>query len=286
LGNGCAFVLPLHTMSATPLISIILPAYNAEGYLTEAIQSVLAQKHTHLELLVINDGSTDGTAAIVQGFSDPRIRYFEQKNGGVSAARNVGLANMKGDCFCFLDADDRMPPDSLSSRLAVLQQHPACAFVGGAQEQRNADLSEVLLVQRPSYTGHPRAGLIRLDHTCFINCGTWLIKRASNHTYAFPEDMTHAEDVAFFLSISDQGTLYPTAEIAQIYRRHASAMSNLDGLWRGYIGFYAFALSGGYLYTEEDKMFLQKKIRRIMFRSYARAGNMRGALRALTYSFS
>jgi glycosyltransferase involved in cell wall biosynthesis len=268
-----------------PLISIIMPAYNAASFLKEAVKSVLAQDYPHWELLIVNDGSTDATAQIAKSFTDTRIRYFSQPNAGVSAARNCGLSTMKGDYFCFLDADDVMPPQSLSSRLSVFTAHADCAFAGGAQEQRNEDLSRVLKTQLPSYNGWPRAGLVALDPNCFVNCGTWLIKRAPGRTYAFPVGMTHAEDIAFFLSISDQGALNTTPAIAQIYRRHASAMSNLDGLWNGYLHFYAFAAKGGYLHSRDEQQFLQKKIRSIMVKSFLRGGHPLKAWRVMTHSF-
>jgi teichuronic acid biosynthesis glycosyltransferase TuaG len=115
-------------------ISVIMPAYNAAKYLRQAVESVLAQDYPHWELIIINDGSTDGTGKIAQSFTDQRVIYLEQPNGGVSTARNAGLARMHGEFFCFLDADDVMPQGSLSSRLKVFKEHPALVFVGGAQE--------------------------------------------------------------------------------------------------------------------------------------------------------
>ncbi|MBK8309957.1 MAG: glycosyltransferase family 2 protein [Chitinophagaceae bacterium] len=87
--------------STIPLISVIMPAYNVSFYIADSIQSVVDQTYSNWELLIINDGSTDNTAEVVQKFTDPRIRYFEKENGGVSSARNVGLDEMKGDFFAF-----------------------------------------------------------------------------------------------------------------------------------------------------------------------------------------
>ena len=104
------------------LVSIIMPAYNAASYIEEAIVSVLNQEHQNWELLIINDGSTDDTEDKVFNFSDTRIHYFKKKNGGVSSARNFGLKQMKGEYFCFLDADATYNPKRISSRLKGFQK--------------------------------------------------------------------------------------------------------------------------------------------------------------------
>lgn len=101
-------------------ISIIIPAYNAETTLSATVGAVLAQTYGDLELILVNDGSHDGTGPLCDGFADPRIRVFHQENAGVSAARNLGLSQARGAYVTFLDADDIVPPDYL----AVL--HDAC----------------------------------------------------------------------------------------------------------------------------------------------------------------
>ena len=85
---------------------MIMPAYNAEKSIGRAIASVLGQSRADWELLVIDDGSADGTARVVRDFADPRVRCLHQENGGVSAARNRGIREAQGDYICFLDADD------------------------------------------------------------------------------------------------------------------------------------------------------------------------------------
>ncbi len=100
-------------------VSIIMPCYNAARFIAEAIASVIAQTESSWELLVIDDGSTDGSAEVVRRFTDPRIRLISQANAGVSAARNAGLAASKGEFVAFLDADDRMRPDRLQLPLEL-----------------------------------------------------------------------------------------------------------------------------------------------------------------------
>lgn len=95
------------------MISVIIPVYNAASYLEACLDSVLAQSHTDLEILLINDGSTDESPAICRRYAqaDARIRLIEQENGGVSRARNTGLSHAAGDYITFVDSDDRIAPD-------------------------------------------------------------------------------------------------------------------------------------------------------------------------------
>lgn len=94
-------------------ISVIIPVYNAESTLLATVRAVLAQSYGELELILVNDGSRDGSGAVCDGFADPRVRVFHQENRGVSAARNLGLARATGEYITFLDADDIVPNDYL-----------------------------------------------------------------------------------------------------------------------------------------------------------------------------
>lgn len=119
-------------MLNTPLVSIIIPAYNAAPYIGDAIRSVQQQTWTNWELLITDDGSTDNTAAIVTPFlTDERIRYTRQKNSGVSAARNTGIAAARGAYIGFLDADDALLPDSIAEKVNVLGTDSKTDFVYG-----------------------------------------------------------------------------------------------------------------------------------------------------------
>jgi glycosyltransferase involved in cell wall biosynthesis len=102
------------------LVSIIVPAYNAELYLAETLRSVLAQTWPWIEIIVINDGSRDGTMSVAASFADPRIKLINQPNGGAAAARNRGLQEARGEFMQFLDADDLLAPDKLERQLTRL----------------------------------------------------------------------------------------------------------------------------------------------------------------------
>lgn len=105
---------------STVRVSVIIPAYNAERWLVTAIRSVLEQL-PELEVIVVNDGSTDGTSAAARSMDDPRVVVIDKANGGVSSARNAGLDAARGAFIAFLDADDAMAPGNLLTKLRTLE---------------------------------------------------------------------------------------------------------------------------------------------------------------------
>jgi glycosyltransferase involved in cell wall biosynthesis len=118
-------------MNALPLsVSAILPVYNGEAFLAEAIDSVLRQAYEPLELIVIDDGSTDRTAEIAKGYGD-KVRYVYQNNAGAAAARNNGLRVASGDVIAFIDADDVWPEGKLAVQMEKLQLDPNLEVVIG-----------------------------------------------------------------------------------------------------------------------------------------------------------
>jgi glycosyltransferase involved in cell wall biosynthesis len=110
-----------------PLISVIIPAWNREQYLGAALDSVFAQGRDDLEILVVDDGSTDGTVAVAQ--SRPGVRVVSQQREGPGAARNRGIAETRGELIAFLDSDDWWEPDKLSRQLAALESQPTAGMV-------------------------------------------------------------------------------------------------------------------------------------------------------------
>jgi GT2 family glycosyltransferase len=109
-------------------ISVIIPTYNREDFITRAIDSVLAQTYRDYEIIVVDDGSTDNTKDKVSKYGD-RVRYMYQKNLGPSASRNLGIQNAKGKYIAFCDSDDRFLPEKLEKQMDYIQKHPNCLFL-------------------------------------------------------------------------------------------------------------------------------------------------------------
>jgi glycosyltransferase involved in cell wall biosynthesis len=116
-----------------PAVSVIMPAYNVETYVGDALRSALAQTFADLEVLVVDDGSTDGTAAVVAEIAagDSRVRLVRQPNRGLAGARNTGLRSARGDVFALLDSDDLWEPGFLEAQMAILQARPEVDIVTG-----------------------------------------------------------------------------------------------------------------------------------------------------------
>lgn len=123
-------ILSFQSMTNNPEISVVMPAYNAEKYITESISSVLIQSFTSWELIIINDGSTDYTAELVKNFlTDRRVILINQQNQGVSAARNAGINAAKGKFITFLDADDTYAPENLQMKYDAIIAAPGIDYV-------------------------------------------------------------------------------------------------------------------------------------------------------------
>lgn len=265
----------------SPLVSIIMPAYNASRFIQESINSVIQQTYKRWELLVINDGSTDNTGEVVKSFIDERIRYFEKKNGGVSSARNLGLKEMKGDYFCFLDADDALPENSLELRATYLQEHPEVDLLDGWVLVMDQKMGDVQRVYGPFYKGKVARLFIRVDDKYFF--GPNLMIRNKRQHYRFNEEMTHVEDLWFYTELAWKGNLNygHVDDVIYHYRRTpGSAMSNLQGLEKGYWDYYnnVNRLPG---FKKEESRYLRRRIIRIMCLSYLRNGKLLCALNTL-----
>ena len=116
-------------MNGTPLVSVIIPTYNRAAFLAEAVETVLAQTFTDYELLIVDDGSTDRTAAVVGGIADPRVNLISLPHSGSPArARNAGIARARGHWVAFLDSDDLWDSSKLDDQLAALTARPDCRW--------------------------------------------------------------------------------------------------------------------------------------------------------------
>lgn len=155
----------------SPLVSVIVPVYNCEQYIVKCLESIQEQTYHNIEIIIVNDGSTDDSGEIIAKFvaSDSRIKYFEQENGGVSSARNRALDIAKGEWCCFVDADDQIGSNYISTMLDNVSEQE---LVIVSREPENVRLTVQNLNQKSIYrelildsriTGVPWNKLFRLD---------------------------------------------------------------------------------------------------------------------------
>jgi len=248
-----------------PLVSIIMPVYNGEKYIKEAIDSVINQTYKNWELIIVNDGSKDNTEKIIKSYYDKRIKYFCQENRGVSAARNKALELAKGKYVTFLDSDDYLPPNSIKARVEYLEKNPDIDIVDGVVVVKDEKLNKTLRKYIPYYTGKLLPELLKLNDRVFFNV-SYMIKKEKIENIKFNENMTHVEDLLFFIETAFKyGLNYSFVEDEVLWYRsgNISAVSNLDGIEKGYYQFL----------KELQKMnslnifYLKLKIAKIMFLS-------------------
>ena len=262
-------------------ISIITPVFNGCHVLADAVNSVAAQTCGDWEWIIVNDGSTDGTAAYLDALTDPRIRVVHQANAGVSSARNVGLTMARGGFVTFLDADDALPARSLEVRAAFLDDHPSASVVDGRVLIKDAALGATLSERAGGDLGPYFPRLSRLDSTVFFGVAV-MVRRAAIGTARFRAGLSHCEDLLFLLEAANGNAWVYGAvdEPVYCYRTGASsAMSNLDGLEKGYLRLYESCQRLKEA-TPDDLAYLYRRIRRILVRSWLRRGRPARAFQA------
>lgn len=191
-------------------IAVITPAYNAAAFIGDTIRSVLGQTHDDWRMVVVDDGSGDGTGAAAAGFADPRIRLIRQRNAGVSAARNRGMADADADALLFLDADDRLEPNALAALQQTLSVHPHAVAASAAARFINP-LGRATRHALPAPHGDVLARLLVRNR--FANGGHLLIRRdAARRAGAFRTDLTYGEDWEYWVRIAALGVFAAVAE--------------------------------------------------------------------------
>ncbi|WP_243373873.1 glycosyltransferase family A protein [Geotalea sp. SG265] len=268
-----------------PKISVVIPVYNCESYIKEALKSVQKQSVRDLEIIVVNDGSTDGTLSVTEALAerDERIRIISQANSGKPAiARNVGLRHAGGKYVCFLDGDDLFMPGKLEKQLEIFLRFPELNLV--FHDVRH--LYEDDRHEPGSYLGNARFTHVAKDYMAQVQeniylCGENFYNFISAyfltiHTSAvmatrscleaqstwFPEDATIGEDADLWFRLALSNRTAYLDEVLSCYRQHSTSItSNMANYLKGSILVHRRNLERGeHVLTREEKKLYEKKI--------------------------
>jgi len=232
-GAGCSDCRRLAETKKMNKVSIVVPAYNVEKHIHRAIRSVLEQSHENVEMVIVDDGSADGTLDVIKQYAaaDPRIKWSTQENRGVSAARNRGLSAASGEYVLFLDGDDWLEPDAVS-RLAALQaEHPdrlVCtdryfAYLradGSITRVRQRGADDVVSADLREAVSTLPTGEYNLQSACYK-----LFRRDRAAEIKFDESIHHGEDGLFVFDylLTCKGLVFSGSPLWNILERPDSA---------------------------------------------------------------
>ena len=205
-----------------PLISVIIPLYNKERQIKHTIDSILNQEVTDYEIIIINDGSIDNSLRIVEGIDDKRIRIFSQSNSGVSAARNRGIAEARGEFLFLLDADDCLLPGAFN----VLSEGGNADLIIASFEQIGIDgqVSSSSFNLINGRVDNPYKSLCSKD--IFLRIGNFFIKKnLVTQIGGFREELSLYEDEEWILRVLDCAKVYSSSRIMMNYIRGDDGLS-------------------------------------------------------------
>lgn len=211
----------------SPLVSAVIPVYNGAAFIGDAIRSVLAQTYPHVECIVVDDGSTDDTAAVARGFGD-RIRYLYKANGGVSSARNAGIAAALGEYVAFLDADDLWKPEMLERLIGLLRARPDLGLAYAGLEDVDEGLKPIAAREVPEGSVALRNTLLMEVPIVTIVTAGALPARVVRDVGGFDERLSTSADMDFFCRVASRYPVARTAEVLALYRQHGGGQMHLN----------------------------------------------------------
>ena len=210
------------------LVSVVIPCYNQGRYLAEALRSVEAQSGVAVEVIVVDDGSTDETSRVAAAF--PSVRLIRQENSGTAAARNRGIGESHGSYLLFLDADDRLVPGAIAGSVACLERDPECGFVWGRVRVVGADGK---LLREPADGPEPREDpyVALLRHNYIWSPGSVLYRRTAVESVGgFRAFARGSADTDLNLRLAAAWRIGAVDRIVLEYRDHGLSQSANAGL--------------------------------------------------------
>ncbi|MBN2644201.1 MAG: glycosyltransferase [Desulfuromonadaceae bacterium] len=221
----------MHLSKREPDVSVLLPVFNGERYLSAAIDSVLRQSHRNLELILVDDASTDGTAEIIRCQTDARIRPIRQpENGGVVKALNTALQRAKGRYIARIDTDDLWRPEKLARQLELLRARPEIALCGCFYTQIDALGRLIREVELPV---SPEENYLQLFvRNTFVHSGVVFNAQVVRDLGGYSPDWLHIEDYALWLAIAETYPVCNMPESLLSYRIHDQSISSENASWQ------------------------------------------------------
>jgi glycosyltransferase involved in cell wall biosynthesis len=210
---------------SVPLVSVIIPAFNAEKYISESISSVLSQTFQDFEILVVDDGSIDSTKEKTLKFSDQRIRYIYKENGGASSARNTGINNARGKYIALLDYDDLWLPEKLEKQLQKFSHEADLGLVYCWVESINPD-GETRFIAHPENEGWVYNDLF-LDNFLHNGSVPLIKKECFEKAGYFDENLSNAQDWEMWFRIAKDYKFGVVRDILTKYRVRSDSLSKM-----------------------------------------------------------
>jgi glycosyltransferase involved in cell wall biosynthesis len=269
------------------VISVIIPAYNVAGFVREAVDSALAQTFRDIEVIVVDDGSTDGSADTLSDLEDHRLRVIRESHAGSAAARNAGLRLASGELVAFLDGDDRWAPQNLERQSAFLENHPEVDMTFGHSLMVDEE-GRSLGFKMSSFAG--AMSLSRLLRANEIGNGSCLLLRreALDRAGWFDTKLTACVDIDVWMRVASlrPGNVVAIPEVLTFYRRRQAQISS-D--WRRMEAAYLQVLEGLRRVAPLEVRREENRSRAGRYRYYARlareAGETWTAARLLAIAF-
>lgn len=218
-----------------PLVSVVIPAFNAAKFIVETIESVLKQTYQPIEIILVDDGSYDSTVSLVEENFGDRVRLVSQKNAGPSAARNRGICESSGKYIAFLDADDIWLPKKIEKQVAVMEKHPELGLICG-------DMIDFDSNGRETKSHFEKNGFdeiffgdglyivnafFKLFNKNFISTPTVILRRSIlDMRDLFPLEFRFSEDHIFWLDLAKKNSFAYQIDVDTFRRKHENNLTN------------------------------------------------------------
>lgn len=222
------------SMKSSPLVSVVIPVFNAERYILETLESVLQQDYPSMEVIVVDDGSTDDTRLLLQGL-DHRVKVFHQENSGAAVARNLGIEESSGEFVAFIDSDDLWHPSKLSLQIDYFAKHPDVGLVYNCWKVidqkvhiQDPDLFEEMPATLSDIEGSKSGWLYEtlITESCVVHTSSAVVKRSViDAAGRFNQSLRRGQDYDYWIRVSRVAPMAKLRAVLSCYRINPSGVT-------------------------------------------------------------